>query len=125
MVNRLLPENRKYIPNVFNGKKTFQKCNPPDFKFYLDKLNNKIFPIWCNVNFVSVFTALNNTKKQQQKFNITPYGENFHLLTYWDKIKKKNKIKSGGLHFLKVFCHFKILGWSTSFRAIDNLPCAH
>ena len=22
----------------------FQKCNPPDFKFYLGKLNNKIFP---------------------------------------------------------------------------------
>ena len=85
MVNRLLPENLKYIPNYFNGKKVFQKCNPPDFKFYLDKLNNKIFPIWCNVNFVSVFTALNNTKKQR-KLNITPYGENFHQLTNWDKI---------------------------------------
>ena len=43
-------------------KKTFKKCNPPD----LDKLNNKIFPIRCNVNFVSVFTALNNTKKQKK-----------------------------------------------------------
>ena len=76
---------------------------------------------------MSVFTALNNTKKQtNKKINITPYGENFHQLTYWDKIKKKiNKIKSGGLNFLKVFCHLKILGWSTSFRAIDNLPCAH
>ena len=51
-------------PKSFNGKKNFLKINPPDFKFYVDKLNNKIFPIWCNVNFVSVFTALNNTKKQ-------------------------------------------------------------
>ena len=34
------------------------------------------FPIWCN-NFVSVFTALNNAKKQR-KFNITPYGEIFY-----------------------------------------------
>ena len=32
--------------------------------------------MWCNVNFVSVFTALNNTKKQRQ-FNITPYGKIF------------------------------------------------
>ena len=44
LVNRLLRENRKSTPVVFNGKKTFKKCNPPDFKFYLDKLNNKNFP---------------------------------------------------------------------------------
>ena len=30
----------------------------------------------CNVNFVSVFTALINTKKQR-KFNIAPYEEIF------------------------------------------------
>ena len=41
--------------------------------------NNKIFLIWCNVNFVSVFTALSNTKKQR-KLNITLYVENFHQL---------------------------------------------
>ena len=29
------------------------------------KLTNKNFPIWCNVNFVSVFTALNNTKSKE------------------------------------------------------------
>ena len=28
------------------------------------------------------FTALNNTKKKQRKFNITPYEENFYQLTY-------------------------------------------
>ena len=39
----------------------------------------------CNVNFVSVFTALNKTRKQR-KFNITPYGEKFYQLTHWDKI---------------------------------------
>ena len=57
--------------------KNFLKCYPPDFKIYLSKLNNEIFPIWRNVHFVSVFTALNNTKKQR-KFNITPYVENFY-----------------------------------------------
>ena len=31
-------------PNILSGKKTFQKYNPPDFKFYLSKLTNKIFP---------------------------------------------------------------------------------
>ena len=51
------------MPNFFNGKKTFKKCNPPDFKFYLDKLHNKNFPVWCSVNFEYVFTALNSTKK--------------------------------------------------------------
>ena len=75
-VNRLSRENRKSIPNIFNGKKLLKKCNPPDFRFYRGKLNNK-FP---NVNFVSVFTALNNTKRQR-KFNITPYRGNFYLST--------------------------------------------
>ena len=64
--NRLLRENRKSIQNVFNGKKLFKRCNPPDFKFYLDKLNNKKIPTWCNVKFVSVFTALTNTKKAKK-----------------------------------------------------------
>ena len=40
---------------------------------------------YCNVNFVSVFIALNKTKKQR-KFNITPYGGKFYYLTYQDKI---------------------------------------
>ena len=77
MVNRLLHENRKPIPFFLFIFKTFKKCNLTDFKFYLGKLNNKIFPICCNVNFVSVFSALNNTKKHS-KFNITPYGNNFY-----------------------------------------------
>ena len=34
---------------------------------------------------LSVFNALNNTKKQR-KFNITLYGEKFYQLTYWYKI---------------------------------------
>ena len=58
----------------------------------------KISPIWCKVNFVSVFTALNNSKKQRKFKLITPYGEIFlsvNLLGY--------NLKSGGLHFLKVF----------------------
>ena len=62
------------------------KRNHLDFEFYLGKLNNKIFPIRCNVNFVSVFTALNNTKKKQREFNITPHGE-ILLVNYPDKIK--------------------------------------
>ena len=77
VVNRLLRENRKSIPNCFNNKKLFfLKFNSPDFKFYLDKLNNKNTPIWCNVKFMSVFTALNNINKQR-KFNIAPFGEIF------------------------------------------------
>ena len=43
-VNGLLRENRKFDPIVFNGKKTFKKCNLPNLKFYLDKLNDTNFP---------------------------------------------------------------------------------
>ena len=57
-------------PKFFNGKKkkkNFLKCNRPDFKFYLYKLNNKkYFLIWCNVNFESVFTALKQYKKAKK-----------------------------------------------------------
>ena len=85
MVNRLLRENGKYIPNCFNGKKKLFKNVTLQILNFILMFNNKIFLIWGNVNFVSVFTALSNTKKQR-KFNITPYGENFHQLIDWDKI---------------------------------------
>ena len=29
---------------IFQFLKTFKKCNPPDFKFHLGKLNNKYIP---------------------------------------------------------------------------------
>ena len=63
----LFSEKRKSIPYFLIGKKPFQNCNPPDFKFYLDKLNNKKIPIWCKVNFESVFTAINSIKKQRKQ----------------------------------------------------------
>ena len=78
MVNRLLCENRKPIPIYFNGKKCFKKGNPTDFKFYLDKLNNKKkVPICCNVNFVTVFPALNNTKKSKENLTLHHMGKFF------------------------------------------------
>lgn len=73
--------------------------------------------MWCNVNFVSVFTAFNNTIKQRQ-FNTTPYGENIYQLTL---CHTGIKFKSGGLHFLKGFHHLKILEWTSGFRATDDL----
>ena len=39
-----LREIRKSIPKIVNGRKLFTKCSPPDFKFYLGKLNNKKNP---------------------------------------------------------------------------------
>ena len=85
MVNRLLHENRKSIPKCFNGKKLFKTVTLQILNFILIRWIIESFPIWCNVNFGSAFTALNNTKKQR-KFNITPYGEMFYQLTYCDKI---------------------------------------
>ena len=74
----LFPDTGTPSHNLFVVK-NIRKCrsNPLDFKFYLGQFNNKFFSIWYNVNFESVFTALNNTKKQR-KFNITPNGGNFH-----------------------------------------------
>ena len=46
----------------------------------------KTFPIWCNVNFVSVFTSLNNTKKNKENLTLHHMGKLFYQLTYWDKI---------------------------------------
>ena len=61
----------------------------------------KIFPIWCNVNFECVFTAIRNIKKTEKtysKLTLHHMGKlfiSYNLLTY--------NLKSGGLHFLKVF----------------------
>ena len=71
------------LSHNFSVVKTFPKCNPLDFKFDLSKLI-KMLPIWCNVNFVSVFFVLFIAVKTL-KINITPYGENYYL-TYRDKI---------------------------------------
>ena len=58
------------LPNILLN--CFKKCYPPAFKFYHGKVTNKNFPhVWCNINYMSVFTALNNTKRQI-KFYITP-----------------------------------------------------
>ena len=67
---------------------------------------------------MSVFTAFNNTKKLR-KFNITPYGE---LLLSVNLLGENLK---SGLHFCNFFYHLKFLGWSSGFRAIDDLPRAH
>ena len=69
VVNRLLCENRKSIPISFNGKKLFKNVTLQILNFILISWIIELFPIWCNVNFVSAFIALNNTKKQR-KFNI-------------------------------------------------------
>ena len=59
-----IAQNPEDNPQKINGKKTFQTCYPLEFKFYLGNLNNKIFPIWSYLNFVSLFTALNITKSK-------------------------------------------------------------
>ena len=48
VVNGLLRENQKTTPKLLSGKKTIKKFL--NFKFYLSKLTDKIFPIWCNEN---------------------------------------------------------------------------
>ena len=57
---------------------TFQKCKPPDFKFYLCKLNNKKE---IQNGAMLIFVCFHGIK-QQRKFKITPYVEKFYYLTY-------------------------------------------
>ena len=51
-------------------------------KNFFQRVN--IFPIWCNVNFESVFTPINHAKNRENRYkiNITPYwgggGGNFY-----------------------------------------------
>ena len=56
VVNRLLRENWKPIPKFLNVTH--------HILFLLDNKNNKKKSIWCNVIFLSSFTALNITKMQ-------------------------------------------------------------
>ena len=64
VVNRPLYRNRKSIPKFSSGQiKNFSKnvtLQNPNLILRNRMLN--IFPIWCNVNFETVFSALNNTK---------------------------------------------------------------
>ena len=41
-------------PNIFSGRKTFQKCNPPDIKFYLGKLQFSSYGAMLILFLVSV-----------------------------------------------------------------------
>ena len=64
-------------PKNFNWYKTFHKCNPPDFKLYTGnlKLTNKTIPIWCNVNFSSLFGVLFNVVKTDTKLTLYHMGK--------------------------------------------------
>ena len=50
----LFSEIRKFIPFYFIGK-TLKNVT-----IYLDRFGNKKIPLWCNVNFESVFSLLFN-----------------------------------------------------------------
>ena len=53
--------------------------------------------------FESVFTAINNTKRQR-KFNITQYGENVYLLAYRDIIRNLVGYVCGKFFTIKMGC---------------------
>ena len=70
-------------PHNFSVVKSFQKCNPSDFRFYLSKLNNKISPYGVILNLGMFFFAfLYYCSENQLKINIIPYGKNIYYLTY-------------------------------------------
>ena len=62
---------------MFKWLITFQKCNPPDFNFHPNKLTDKIFTIWSNINFLHCFILL-NAVKTDTKLTLDHMGGNFY-----------------------------------------------
>ena len=62
-------EKPEVHPIISQWQNSFQKHDPPDFKFYRGKLTYKKIPIWCMVSFESIFTALNNTEKAKKTYS--------------------------------------------------------
>ena len=79
-------------PKCFLVVTTFQKCNTLDFKLYFGKLNNKILPIWCYVNFVAVFTALNNYTNIEENLTLHHMGI-CYTVTFFKSFFNTNKIE--------------------------------
>ena len=67
---------------------------------------------------MSVFTALNNIKKQRK---LTLH----HMGKFFISELTGIKFKIWRVTFFKSFYHLKILGWTSDFHQIDDLPCAH
>ena len=68
---------RKRSPfHNFSVVENFQKCNPPEFKFYLGLITNKKKIPWCNVNFEAVFFAsyFVQCKENSLKISITVFA---------------------------------------------------
>ena len=75
VVNLLLRDKWKSIPNFLSGE-SFQKCNPPDFKFYLGKLINKFSPYGVMLNSLC-FIVLFNAVKTDTKLTLHRMGKCF------------------------------------------------
>ena len=94
VVNRQLQRNRKYIPKFSSGKNKIKFLKNVTLKIpnlILPTRMLNIFPIGCNVNFETVISALNNTKRTE---NVTLDDIGDILLV---NLPRQN-LKSGGLN---------------------------
>ena len=94
MVNRQLHRNRKYIPKFSSGNnkiKILKNVTLQIPKLILPTRMLNIFPIGCNVNFVTVVATLNNTKRTE---NVTLDDIGDILLVNLPR----QDLKSGGLN---------------------------
>ena len=78
----------------------FQKCNLPDFKFYLCKSTDKNFPIWRNVNFEALFFAFYIKKTA---LTLHHMGKMFNIQLIEILIGVKIKSKSTQLFYCNIF----------------------
>ena len=116
----LFPENRKSVPKLLVVKKSFKKCNPPDFKFYPSKLTiSTISPYGVMLDFLFFVFCIVYYSEIRLKMSITPYGENF--ITELIKIK----FKLYGVTFLNSFYHKEIMGLTSGFPEITETSSAH
>ena len=99
--------------------KTFKKCYPPDFKFYLGKLDNKISPYGVML-FLSLFSLQQTMQKSRvdnPKLTLHHMGKNFISLF------TKTIFKIWRVIFLKSFYHWE-MGWTAGFSEITEIGCA-
>ena len=108
------PENQQFIPYFLCGKILFEKCKPPDSKFYLGKLIIKFSHI-----IFSLISLQYKIQKSKENLTLHHMGKIFISLHIW--IKYKIWIAT----FLKSVSQLKMFEMDFLFSGNNgNIKCA-
>ena len=72
--------------------------------------------MWCNVNFESIFTAINNTKKQR-KFKNYVFEKFFAAKTFGMDFRFPEITETSSAHWFEINCSVHI-----SLHIFENIP---